>query len=41
MLPIMVQDRYTLEDCYKPRKIGVYNGNTETLNSKSPSREEI
>lgn len=41
MFSIMVQDRYALQDCYKPQKTGVYNGNTETLNSKIPGREEI
>lgn len=41
VLSIMVQDHSTLQDCYKPQKTGVYNGNAETHNSKNPGREEI
>lgn len=40
-LSITVQDRYALQDYYKPQKTGVYDGNIEMLNSKNPGREEI
>lgn len=40
MFSIMVQDRYALQDCYKPQKTGVYNGNTETLTLKAPAERK-
>lgn len=40
MFSIMVQDRYALQDCYKPQKTGVYNGNSETLTLKAPAERK-